>query len=547
MKNSPFYKGCLIYVIPIIAAVIARELLYIDWLKSPFRFYHIVSGLDMQTFVMRGENLYNGTTSFSMYRFFIAVVYAICGKENLVEGIVVAQMLMGVITTGLTVYVYRHIFKNRIGALLAGLFCALYTPLMVYETQVLKEPLFLFLSMLALGSIVFARKQKFSPLPTYIAGATAILPFFIRFSGLTWLVFIYFWLITYCYRKKQLWKPLYLALAGSLTIIILVFAYNRTHNYSTVRYFTPNTPYLLGVGATPDVKNLSFQVSQKTTAKISSQSLWSYIKIYTSKLTYIFTGYEQPNNINYYFTCSKLPILRIFIGSFVLIPISVAGLIMIMIYFKKEKKATILFLYMLAFIIPMILFLPLARYKMALTPMFAIFAAWWIIYMLNLLKSSNKQPIVIPMLIFLSAFLFSGYICRNRAIRNSDQKAYGIAASYLPDKFMSKGDFLKAAELLKHYYSENPDNPYIMLNYVSSLLGSGAPEKAEKILLKQHSIKNGALLGRYFYELAECISMLGHPKKALQYYEAALKFPISQHRRKFVENKITSINLINKL
>ena len=541
MKNSPFYKGCLIYVIPIIAAVIARELLFIEWLNSPFRFYHIVSGLDMQTFVMRGENLYNGTTSFSMYRFFIAVIYALCGKGNLVEGVVIAQMLMGVITTGLTVYVYRHIFKNRIGAALAGLFCALYTPLMVYETQVLKEPLFLFLSILALGLILFARQRNFPPLLTYITGATAILPFFIRFSGLTWLAFIYFWLITYCYQKKQLWKPLTLALAGSFTIIILIFAYNSSHNYSTIRYFTPNTPYLLGVGATPNAKNLSFQVSKQSTAQVSSQSIWSYIKTYTSKITYIFTGYEQPNNINYYFTCSKLPILRIFIGSFVLIPISVAGLIMIMIYFKKNKKTTILFLYMLAFIIPMILFLPLARYKMALTPMFAIFAAWWIIYMLNLLKSSKKQPIVIPMLIFLSAFLFSGYICRKRPIRKSDQKAYGMAASYIPHKLMTKGKFYAAKELLQQYYTKNPENPYIMLNYVSSLMGSGSPREAEKILLQQHSIQDDALRGRYFYELAECISMLGHPKKALIYYESALKCPLSPQGEKLIKEKIKSI------
>ncbi len=541
MKSAPSYKRCLIYIIPMIVALIARELLYIEWLKSPFRFYHILSGLDMQTFVMRGENFYNGTTSFNMYRFFIAVIYAICGKENLVEGVIAAQMMMGVITTGLTVYLYRHIFRNKIGAMIAGLFCALYTPLMVYETQVLKETLFLFLSILALTLIVFARKKHFPPLPSYIAGAVAIMPFFIRFSGVIWLTFIYFWLITYCYKKKQLWKPLSFAIAGSFTVIILVFSYNLSHNYSILHYFTPNTPYLLGVGATPDAKNLSFKLSKTTTAKVSPQPLFSYIKTYTSKIAYIFSGYEQPNNINYYFTCSKLPLLKFFIGSFVLVPLSVAGLLMMVIYFKKEKRVTIFFLYMIAFIIPMILFLPLARYKMALTPVFAIFAAWWIIYMINLLKSQQKQPIVIPMLIFLSAFLFSGYICRNRPMRNSDKKAYGLAASYLPNKLMIKGRFQEARELLELCYSKNTDNPYIMLDYVSSLLGCGEPVQAEKILLKQKSIQDQILLGRYFYELAECTLILGHSKNALEYYKSALQLPISPQRKKMIRTKRTMI------
>ena len=546
IKLSLRYRRYFIYIIPVIAAAIAREFTYMQWYHSPFRFYHIISGLDMQTFVMRGESLYNGTTSFSMYKFFIAAIYAVFGKEHLAEGVVAAQMLLGVLTTGLTVYIYRHIFRNRTGALLAGLFTALYAPLIVYETQVLKEPLFLSLSIIALASIVYARTKHFTPLTSYITGITAILPFFIRFSGLAWLCLIYLWLITYSIKKRNIWKPLAMTMAGSLTVIIIISTYNLKHNHSMTRYLTPNTTYLLGVGAKPNTKDLNLKTPEQDIKIVNKNTKWNYIKVYISKIPYIFTGYEQPNNINYYFVCNKLPLLKWFIGSSLLIPISITGMIMILIYFKKEQKTLILFLYIIAFMVPMIIFLPLARYKMALTPIFAIFAAWYIVYMLRILHAKERHYIAVPTLILISSFMISTYTCRGSKVRSSDKKAHGIAASYIPDKLMKIGRFEEASEMLEKEYIKNPDNPYIMINYVSSLMGIGEPKKAEKIMLKQKRIEDPALLGRFFYELAECTCMLNHLDRSVEYYNAALQLPIAAKQKKFIMKKIAMIRRIQQ-
>jgi tetratricopeptide (TPR) repeat protein len=542
MKRLLAYKNSLIYIIPVIVAVVVRKLLYIEWLSSPFRYYHTIFGLDMRKFLVWGEQLYNGHSSFRIYKFFIAILYAFFGKSALPETIVFFQMILGVMTVFLTVYIFRHLFRSKTGALIAGLFSALYAPLMVYETHILKESLFLFLSLLSFSMFLAARKKHFNNLTAYFAGLTAVLPFFLRVSGLLLMSLLYLWMILYCYRKKRFIKPLLFSMLGTLTIVSIIFIYNISHGFSIVQYFTPNTPYLLGVGSTPNAQNLSFHVTGHGKTQLVSHSFFTYIRTYASKLEYIFTAYEQPNNINYYFICSKLPLLKYYIGPFFLIPISVSGFILLLFRYRKNRRVILLFIYMISFIVPMLLFLPLARYKIALTPIFAIFAAWWIIYMIKLFKLGDKQRMVAPLLICIAAFLFSGYTCRNNPERRSDQSAYGLAASYMPDKLMLAGRYQQALEMLEKNYFENPENPYIMLNYVSSLMGSGRVADAENVLLHTQHIRDEKLLGRYFYELGESTYMLNNPAQALKYYNTAITYPISDQRRKLAVARIKLIS-----
>jgi tetratricopeptide (TPR) repeat protein len=190
----------------------------------------------------------------------------------------------------------------------------------------------------------------------------------------------------------------------------------------------------------------------------------------------------------------------------------------------------------------MLLFLPLARYKIALTPLFAILAAWWIVYIFHLIRSPRKQPLVVPLILYFSSFLVSGYICRNRIDRECDLKAYGIAASYLPDKLMSQGRYHQALKILEKYYMVNKKNPYIMLNYASSLMGTGQASKAGEVLFNCHYIQDQSLLGRYFYELGECAYMKCNFKGALKYYNTALQYPISERREEFAKARIRSIS-----
>ena len=538
MEIKKLPKSWLIYAVPMAVAGLVRIIFYSLWLESPFRYYHTLYGLDMRKFILWGENFYNGREPFSMYKCLVGCLYGIVGKEHLVEAVVLTQMLLGVLITGMTVYIFRHIFRNSWGAAIAGLLSALYAPFLIYETQVLKETLFLFLCLSALTAVVTLRRKHFSPIYSYISGILLIAPFFLRSSGILLGVLLLIWVFLYCLKKKRSLNPLLFIFMGIATLMSIVAGFNLKNHQSNANYFTPNTPYLLEVGAEADIHSLSIQEDRDAEYKSNEKGFVNYILHYLSKPGYIFSGYEKPNNVNYYFEKQKLPFLRYLPGPLLIIPLSVAGILLLILNFRKNSRISILLLYMLAFIVPMMLFVPLARYKIVLIPVFTVFAGYWVYYIFQSLKKGEKSLLVKPLFLFLGALVFSGYFCRELPKRKSDIKSYGLATSHIPHQLMGKGDFQKAEDILEKYYMENPKNSFIMLNYVSSLLGTRQADKAKRILHNHTTIEEPALVGRYCYELAECAYMLGNKADAIKYYYTAIQYPISQQRLQLAKARI---------
>jgi tetratricopeptide (TPR) repeat protein len=422
---------------------------------------------------------------------------------------------------------------------------ACYAPLLVYESQILKESLFLFLSFLSLSLLLVARKRHFGGILVFISGAAAALPFFIRFSGLMWLGMYYLWIAGYLWKKRNL-RPLLLSAFGSGAVFLTVAVYNFYNGHGIKHYFTPNTAYLLAVGSKTETTSLSIGKQPSAVGNPSLSRPFYSAYIYLSKLKYIFTAYEMPNNVNYYFVRSKFPLLRILPGPMLLVPAAVAGLIILLSGLYRDQKTAVLFFYALAFIVPMILFVPLARYKIALAPLFAIFAAWWVMHICSLIHSGRKNQLVKALLIMLCAALFSGYICRIPPERNSDIRAFGIAASYVPDKLMASGRFAEAKDILKACYQANPDNPYILLNYASSLNGTGRAAQAEEVLWNFPEGCGAALTGRCFYELAESQYMQRKYNDAFKSYSVALRYPVSKRRRELALERIRELKSMRK-
>jgi len=317
-----------------------------------------------------------------------------------------------------------------------------------------------------------------------------------------------------------------------------VAGYNLVNKQSNSNYFNPNFSYLLGVGAEADIKSVSYQEKGGTEYSSSKKGSIDYIMHYLKKTGYIFSAYEQPNNVNYYFERDKLPFLRYLPGPLLIIPMSVAGMLLLILNFRKNSRISILLLYMLAFIVPMMLFVPLARYKIVLIPVFTVFAGYWVYYTFKSLQKGEKSLLVKPLFLFLFALIFSGYFCRELPNRKSDIQAYGITASYIPHQLMRQGKFNEAEVILEKYYMENPKNSFIMLNYVSSLLGTRQANKAKNILKNYTTIEEPALIGRYFYELGECACMLGDKANAFQYYNTSIRYPISKQRLHLARSRI---------
>lgn len=540
-----------VYLLPGIIGLVARLYFFREWFNSPFHYYHTLVGLDMRKFLIYGEKFYYGSYAFSPYRLFIALVYGITGADILPEAVVIGQIILGLLTIILTVYVTLSISGHRSTAFIAGLFSALYAPVIIYETQILKASMFLFLSVFSLATLLFARKKHFSNFPSFLAGTAAILPFFVRHAGFLWFVTAMAWVAFYCRIKiiqkcgiclthfqktYKNFKPLLFFFLGSLAVLLVVVGINMKNGFSSTNYFLPHYSYLINTGA-----DVSGDISSKgdiglvpnkhkpgpTPSQSASKAL-KKIAHYATKTYYIFNHLEMPNNINYYFIQQKIPLTKFFIGPALLIPLALTGFVMMIFYGGLRKKESILFFYVAAFAIPICVFLPLGRYKLVLAPIFFIASAYTMTYMFQIFqrKKGDIHNILTPSL--LAIFFFLTISTESFPIRRSDKKAYSLGAIYLPEKLMAKGNFKEAASILGEYYHKNPDNNLIGLCYASSLLGCNRPKDAEFILIEQETPKDANAYGNYFYLLGESFRMQGRIKKALKCYSRVIDCSCSE-------------------
>lgn len=552
----------IVYAIPLILGLIVRIFAYFEWLASPFHYYHTIVGLDMRKFLVSGVNFSDGNAIFTPYNLFITTIYQCVGNDILPEGIVIGQIILGLGTIFFTTYIAMHLLGNKFIALISGIFIALYAPIIIYETTILKTTIYLFLSTLSLALLLYSRKKKFNIFSNSCLAISIILPFTIRFGGLLWIILATSWLFLYILKSKKIQSSTIIIryLSAFIASLILIIGINQYNNINSKKYISRNFSYIFSTGS-----NANNEISGRTTntqpttvnnSEQSANSAKSANKfiVYFSKLKYLFFTSEMPNNINYYFMKEKLPFIRYLMGPILLIPLAILGFIIMVSRGGFLKKESILFIYIAAFATPTLLFLPLSRYKLSLIPIFSI-GAGYALYNILLLtptfqnfinshKSNQSAPLekkkidknVWILILYLILLLFA-FISNPRIIRSSDKKAYGIGASYIPRKLMEQGKFKDAASILKNYYLNNQDNQIISLNYASALLGSGNPKAAEIVLTSINSpidINNGA---QFYFDLGEALRLQGRKNDALKCYQMAKKYPMTEKRKLFFGKK----------
>ena len=560
-KNITTYAAA-----PMLAALLVRIAFYASWANSPFHLYHTIIGLDMRKFLLWGTGLADGHCRFTMYRFLVAIVSLFTDPANLATGVVIAQLALGVGTTGLTVYIFRRLFHNRSGAVLAGILFALYAPPLIYETQILKETLYLFLTTLSLAAAISAAAGRPSAKSAAICGATAIFPFLVRFSGILWFICVCIWFSAARFKRNSSWKTLAPFIAGSLLMLSLVFGFELSQGRSPLPFFTPNAGYILKVGAKKKLNDLSppsgnmkkitircrgmeietdnaekgrgGELSNDDPAadKNGFSSAMRFTERYFSKTRYIFTGAEMPNNVNFYFEHSKLLPLRILIPPGFLVPIGLAGLILMLLTSSYRGRAAPLLWLLLAFSVPMIIFAPLARYKLVLAPTLCVSAAFLVTKVLREIRGRNWQALAKVCATIVAACLFSAILAPPLIIRNSDLKAYAVAATRRPVRLMTAGRFADARVILAPLAAENPGNGYIRVEYASSLLGTGDYRKAGGVLKTMPYTPDRRLAARINFEAAEAYRLQGNTIHALKCYRGAKRLGIAGFRGKATEH-----------
>ncbi|MFA6569035.1 MAG: phospholipid carrier-dependent glycosyltransferase, partial [Victivallales bacterium] len=409
--KHPYSKNALVYLTVFIAALTARIILFANWMESPFRYYHKISGLDMKTIMGNAEQFCLGKTDFSIYKSYVYCCYLLSGHELNVPAIISGQLALGIVTSLLITFITFKILRNRTAALISGMLAALYSPELMYESMTLIESVYVLTCVLSLAAIVHQNRRPGSKTWLVLSGIAAALPSLVRFPGILWTLLAVAWIIYTQLRRDRKHRHTInsgLAVLLPITGLLMAFIPVSIFNFSNMSNFNPipafrSSAYAVKAGL--EINLTSHSLPAKSLGSGNSPSYVGKAENYAGKFISIFSAYELPDNLNYYFVKEMLPPLKHMAGPLLLIPFATLGMLIVILKRRTKPRETfLLFIYLAAFAIPMTVFIPLGRYKLVLLPVFCVFAAFAIVFIIrNVLPFRKKKKYLTPLALALAA------------------------------------------------------------------------------------------------------------------------------------------------
>ena len=396
------------------------------------------------------EKSFFGETAYfraPLYGYFLAFMHFLTNGS-----IFYAKLLQMLLCGGTAFYIYKlakHLFDNKT-ALTAGLIYAFYGTLIFYEAMFLIPVLFVFLLTLGLYRLIIHKDSdsvKTWLLTGFIFGLAAIsrpnillvMPFFA----------LYFFMIAKNAKSIiQKFKVPLLLFFGVMMAIAPVTIRNYVvtgeliliSSQGGVNLYLGNNKAANGLTMMmPEVElneSISWRQFETVTIKAAEResnkeltpteasSFWtskaiSFIKenpgeflgLLYKKTVYLLSGFENSDNADMYYHRNKSILYSLLLWDFglkfpfgLLLPFFIVGVYLTR---RKFKELQILYIYLLAYIPSIILFLVTARHRLPLIPVMIIIAAAGIIELVRIWKK-NKSELAVPALLFLlPLFIFN--------------------------------------------------------------------------------------------------------------------------------------------
>lgn len=508
-------NNLLIYVIPALAALLVRIILLTNWWDSPVRWYCSINGLDMKFILQTAKWFYNGNIPFTLYRLILVITLFFNNGKACPEAIVIIQLIGGVIIAPLVAWCTFKLWRKAYWALASGLFAALYAPAMMYQVLVLKESILLFFALLSLAAVLWAHKRHFSSYTLWICGIFLALPCIARSYALPFCGLAALWIIASLLKKINgvkktiLVRTSFLAL-GILTVFIPASVINTylTKGKMFLPIHMPKIGYIAKVASvtTPTSMNIPIGSTSKVSSKVATKN--AFLLNMAQKAPSVFSASEIPNNVNYYFLKYKLFPLQYLVGPFLLIPLAVTALILLILNRGILRKESILFVFIFSYMLPMCYFIPLARYRLVLIPVFCMlapypfFAAWKAWYNKKLL-SALLPLIILAIILYINLPL-------NSFLRSTDFVSYGKGMQFKTGKSDSALAYFVEA------YKMAPYKQMTVVNLAEALLKKRQPQDAVTILLPAFQKSPDNLAYRYYLGIAYFFT--GKAKQAEQLF-----------------------------
>jgi tetratricopeptide (TPR) repeat protein len=565
-------NNLLIYAIPTLAALLVRVVLLINWWDSPVRWYCNISGLDMQTILQTGEWFYNGVTTFALYKAILTAILFLNKGAPCPEAVVIIQLIGGILIAPLVAWCTLRLWGKTYWALASGLLAALYAPAIMYQVVVLKESILLFFALLSLSAVLWAHKRHFSPKSLWICGMFLALACICRMNALPFCGLASLWIIVCLFKRLKgvkkaiLFRTSFLAL-GILTVFVPISIINArlTEGNSFLPVQMPSIEYISKLGSI--VNPTSMNVSPSTPKTTSTKAINGFMLNMTRKIPSIFSASEIPNNVNYYFLKHKLFPLQYLIGPFLLIPLAVTALILLIFNRGILRKESILFVFILSYMLPMCYFVPLARYRLVLIPVFCMLAPYPVFTTWKAWRSKKLLWVLLPVVLW--AIILYINLPLNSFLRATDFVSYGkginfktgkstSALPYFHEAYQKKkteetivnfADALiknrrskDAVMILLPAFKKSPNNPAYRYYLGIALLQTGRPGQAESLFSKINPDVMGNLKIQYYYYFGESLRVQKKHEVAAKLYREALKINPNKQQIILLEKSLRACN-----
>ena len=459
----------------VIVAALFRLSVWRDYANSPLDMYTKIPTLDMKLIFEQAYAFLHYGGAFTMHRLLCAFSSIFTGGVLTTHGIVLVQMLLGILAGVFTCLAAIRISGSRFAGFFAGVFAGCYAPALMYECFVMKESVTLLFSAIALWAFVSSAKSVLSKLAQGVLLAALPLA---RPSGILWGLVSTGLLSLRGFKRGALKAAL--PLAGFLLFLIAVMLFNYSRG-AGLHLFDTNAGYNLQVGAISEAK--SYNVADNKLESLPPHSL--ALKVIANvpvKILALVNAKQAPDNINYYFMKEAIPTLVAAPSPLLLIPLGVAGLLFgaWMALRRRALRYAVPLAHFVCMSIPICVFIVTGRYALFLLPSLAVGAGCFLhefIVACRCAAKDGKMLVPSAMAALYMLLLFQG-IPRDAGLRADDFIAYGMASNMKYGLCQQEGDcYAKALEV-------NPDRAGAATNLGKWLIDCRHPEEAVLLLSK---------------------------------------------------------------
>ena len=389
-------------LIVLIAASAVRAVFFCFWYAGAFRFWHRVPGLDMQTLLRFSEwgTGHEFKPLFVVHRILIYLVWLACGRQHCVEALVVIQSLFAAAGAVMVADIVLSLWGRRGTALCAGLFYALYGPLVLYDFCVLQESVTTTLILAGVWAFVRCRARKYPPGKSFCTGLLLGLCSVGRPVAAALALF----LPGYTLLKSR--RGTLLMAAGVLAVWTAAGTFNLAFSGDSSPFFRV-LPY-----------TMRYHAEKAPAGSGETAGLFPGLPCRAAKF---FLAFEMPENLNYYFLRHRLTPLKFLPGPGLLMPAALAGFLLMLGRIGRREGVIVFVIVLLA--LPLAAREPIGRYRLHLIPCFVVCAAWFF----NVLRTGTPRTNVLCGASFALALGVNFMFSDPGFVRASDHVAWALA------------------------------------------------------------------------------------------------------------------------